>query len=100
MGHIGGREIVSVVSRLLASMQEDFALRTAAGNYKEPPREEEPPALKASASAVRLPGSLQMRLIGDLLLGEVMIKLRHVGPDQVEQALRVQRATGDKVSVG
>ncbi len=94
MGHIGGREIVSVVSRLLASMQADFAARAAAGNHKELPREEEPPALKASPTAARLPGSLQMRLIGDLLLGEVMIKLRYVGPEQVEQALRVQRATG------
>ncbi len=93
MGHIGGREIVSVVSRLLASMQADFAARAAAGNHKELPREEEPPALKASPTAARQPGSLQMRLIGDLLLGEVMIKLRYVGPEQVEQALRVQRAT-------
>jgi len=55
--------------------------------------EDEPPALRPSGGQ-KGTSNILTRLIGDLLLGEVMIRRRYVTPEQVERALRIQRASG------
>ena len=96
MGHIGGREILTVVSQLLGSLQREYAEKAASGGAKQEPEAAKPKEPKGLTLAGRpdVASSLHMRLIGDLLLGEVMVKLRYIRPETIEEALKIQRATG------
>ena len=103
MGQIGGSEIRSVVARLI---------ETAAKVVTDGPGAVQSDAAHeaAQAAAVALdetflgqpetsdstPTSTSVRVISDMLLGEIMVRMGHLQSDQIDMALEVQRQTGLK----
>lgn len=111
MGHIGGSEVRSVVARLI---------ETAAKVMTEGPEivgsAEAAEAAAAASAAVdetflglmmEEPAAVEkdrgdkgkkdpVRVISDMLLGEIMVRMGHIQPEQIELALEVQRRTGLK----
>jgi hypothetical protein len=108
MGRIGGSEIRSVVARLIetaatvitggpeaanAAEAADAVTAVAAALGKiEPPAPIPAPAPKTEESST----NVSVRVISDMLLGEVMVRMGHIQPDHIEKALEIQRQTGLK----
>ena len=111
MGQIGGSEIRSVVARLIETaanvvtdgpgvVQADSAREAAS---TEVPRAALPVQVESSAPptpplprADPTPTSTTVRVISDMLLGEIMVRMGHIQSEQIEKVLEVQRQTGLK----
>jgi len=112
MGRIGGSEVRSVVARLIETAAKVITDGASAVSSQD--------AAEAAAAATRALGttlgqaaapaptpapvnedrgpstSASVRVISDMLLGEVMVRMGHIRSEHIEKALEVQRQTGLK----
>jgi hypothetical protein len=100
MGGIGPDGILRVVLRLVNVVRDAFE-----EDELEKASEQPDSSLHETSAARRGWTPLQarrdddssLRLVSDLVLGEVLVQLGHAKPDQVDRALRVHRATGRRI---
>jgi len=115
MGQIGGTEIRSVVARLIETAANVVTNGPAAAESNEAREAAEAataalggtfpgqPEVSASPTptpplprADPTPTSTSVRVISDMMLGEIMVRMGHLQSEQIEKALEVQRQTGLK----
>jgi hypothetical protein len=111
MGQIGGSEVRSVVARLIEtaakvatdgpgavqSLQAHEAAAAATTALDETLLEQsKSPAPSPQPQAAPTPMSTSVRVISDMMLGEIMVRMGHLQSEQIEKVLEVQRQTGLK----
>ena len=85
MGQVGGDEVISVISRLV-----EIASRTLAWEERKGEIVGEAQDLKSQEA-----GMESVHLIGDMMLGEVLVKLGHIDEEQIHAAFeRAARRPG------
>lgn len=87
-GHIGGRQALDLILEIVEQVRTAVGgdMGEEAGDLSEPTPEEEPDPIGRS--------QLGLRLMDQRRLGEILVSLSMLSREQVELALRHQRASG------
>jgi len=100
-GHIAGRQALSLVVEILGQVAESMsselqaaaALATEAAAVSPDASDEDGDVRRAPAPAYEEP-HVGLRLMNNRKLGELLVSLSMLSPDQVESALRFQKSNG------
>ncbi len=111
MGQIGGSEVRSVVARLIetaakvvtdgpGAVQAEQAQEAAAAAtvaLDETLLEQSGTSAPSPQAAIApTPISTSVRVISDMMLGEIMVRMGHLQSEQIDKVLEIQRQTGLK----
>jgi hypothetical protein len=99
LGSIGGYEVIDIVSRLMASIEKTLNLQTMARHTLESAQPRAAAQAPAGESTLAQPLTAEraptLETMGkDMLLGEIMIRLGMITPEQLQEGARTQRAAG------
>ena len=100
MGKIGGSEIRSVVARLIETAANVVTDGPEVAASPAAPALETKPALPRTSTPLSTQAdqtpSTNVRVISDMMLGEIMVRMGSLQSEHIEKALEVQRQSGLK----